>query len=167
MGFTVLLNRKRIGEIEHLTVSVYNSITTQTQQEEFINRLTESEKILTRNFKRVFTLGKGSKLVPILFSRNLQDIINTLLYVRHLYVSDKNEYLFANPNTENRWLSGYNTLKKLAKKSHVSDDSLFTSTRLRKQISTILQVLNITENEMEQFAAFMGHTKKTHENYYR
>ncbi|KAJ8957456.1 hypothetical protein NQ318_004937 [Aromia moschata] len=90
-----------------------------------------------------------------------------MLSVRSECVSESNEYLFANPRTENRWLSGYHVLKKLAQESGVSNKDLFTSTRLRKQIATVLQVMNIGETEMEQFANFMGHTRKTHEEYYR
>ncbi|KAJ8927997.1 hypothetical protein NQ314_019463 [Rhamnusium bicolor] len=111
--------------------------------------------------------GKGSKPVAILFPKDVQEFIEVLFNVRHLCVSDTNEYLFANPNTKNGWINGYNTMKKLAAESRVSDVSLFTSTCLRKQIATILEVLNITDDEMEQFANFMGHTTKTHESYYR
>lgn len=64
-------------------------------------------------------------------------------------VPESNEYLFANPKTENRWLSGYHVLKKLAQESGISSKDLFTSTRLRKQIATVLQVINIGESEME------------------
>lgn len=167
LGLTVLLNRKRIGEIQHLTVNAYKNIAAQTQNEDFLQALTESEKTLAKSFKRVVTLGKGSKPVPILFSTQLQEFIDVLLSLRQKYVSENNEYLFANPNTQNRCLSGYHALKKLAQNSGVSDINLFTSTRLRKQIATILQVLNVTDTDIEQFAAFLGHTKKTHENYYR
>lgn len=90
-----------------------------------------------------------------------------MLTVRGKCVPSSNEYLFANPKTENRCISGYHTLKKLASQSGVKNTHLFTSTRLRKQIATVLQVMNINESEMEQFASFMGHTKKTHETYYR
>lgn len=88
--------------------------------------------------------------------------------MRNIWISDaSNTYLFANANSKNGWLSGYHVLKKLAEESGVSNKNLFTSTRLRKHIATILQVTNITESEMEQFANFMGHTRKTHETYYR
>lgn len=167
LGLTVLLNRKRIGEVQYLTVKTYNSQAVDTQQQEFSESLSESEKLLIKNFKRVVTGGKGSKPVPILFSKPLQKYIDVLLKVRVQCVPSTNEYLFANPKTENRWISGYHTLKKLAEQSGVQNKDLFTSTRLRKQIATILQVLNVSDNEMEQFASFMGHTKKTHENYYR
>lgn len=167
LALTLLLNRKRIGEIQYLTVKSYTFIPLQNTQIEFTQALSESERTLTQSFKRVVTDGKGSKPVPILFSKLMQQYIEVLLSTRNLYVSKDNQYLFANPNTVDRSLSGYHCVKKLAEKSGVTHASDFTSTRLRKQIATILQVLNVTDNEFEQFASFMGHTKKTHANYYR
>lgn len=167
LALTLLLNRKRIGEIQYLKLKTYCAKQTVSHQSEFLESLTESEKLLSKQFMRVVTGGKGSKPVPILFPTNLQKYIDILLNARTQCVSDKNEYLFANPNTEDRWISGYHTLKKLANESKVNNKDLFTSTRLRKHIATVIQVLNLTSSEMEQFASFMGHTKKTHEEYYR
>lgn len=53
-----------------------------------------------------------------------------------------------------------NHITKLAEQSGVSNKSLITSTPLRKQIANILQAIHLTQNEMEQFANFMGHTTK-------
>nr|CAI5819408.1 unnamed protein product [Callosobruchus analis] len=167
LALTLLLNRKRIGEIQYLTLQRYISAPSQNTQEEFIEALSESEKALTKSFKRVVTEGNGSKPVPILFSKTMQQLIDVLLDTRKLYVSPKNQYIFANPTTMDKPLSGYHCVKKLAMSSGVTDTTVFTSTRLRKQIATILQVLNVTDNEFEQFAKFMGHTMKTHANYYR
>nr|XP_023028166.1 uncharacterized protein LOC111516220 [Leptinotarsa decemlineata] len=167
LSLVLLLNRKRIGEIQYLKLSTYNSDISHYQQEEFVDSLSDAEKILTKNFKRVVTAGKGSKPVAILFPKKYQDLIDIMLNYREKCVPETNGYLFANPRSDNRWLSGYHTLKKLANEAEVQDPVLFTSTRLRKQISTILQVMNMTESEIEQFASFMGHTKKTHEAYYR
>lgn len=167
LALTVLLNRKRIGEIQYLTVKTYNQKSSENQQEEFLKSLSESEKALSKKFKRVITQGKGSKPVAILFSKDMQEYIKVLSSIRTLCVSESNQYLFANPNTNNGCLHGYHSLKKMAEEAEVVNKNLFTSTRLRKHIATILQVLNITEPEMEQFATFMGHTKKTHESYYR
>lgn len=167
LALTLLLNRKRIGEIQYLKINTYCQTYSENQHNEFLNSLSTAEKELSKKFKRVITQGKGSKPVAILFTSDVQNFIETLFSVRNICVSNCNEYLFANPNTENGWISGYHTLQKLAVESGVKDKKLFTSTHLRKQIATILQVLNITEQEMEQFANFMGHTKKTHESFYR
>ncbi|XP_060520782.1 uncharacterized protein LOC132698605 [Cylas formicarius] len=167
LALTLLLNRKRIGEIQYLTVDRYNHSIPQTTQEEFLLTLSSVERKLTSAFKRVITPGKGSKPVPILFSKDMQNSIELLLRLRNLNISQENQYLFANPNTDTSALSGYHTIRKLAERSGVVDKTLFTSNRLRKQIATILQVLNITETEFEQIAKFMGHTKDTHASFYR
>lgn len=167
LSLTLLLNRKRIGEIQYLKLKNYLQQNEENQQQEFFDSLSEAEKSLSKKFKRVVTDGKGSKPVAVLFSTDVQEFIRVLLSVRNVCIPHTNEYLFANPNSQSGWLSGYHTLKKLADESDVRNKDLFTSTRLRKHIATILQVLNITEDEMEQFASFMGHTKKTHQSYYR
>lgn len=162
-----MLKRKRIGEVQFLKLKIYTNDISSQQQKEFLESLSDNEKILTHNFKRVVTGGKGSKPIAILFPKKIQLLIDIMLSVRGKCVPECNEYLFANPRTENRWLSGYHVLRKLAERSGVNNKELFTSTRLRKQIATVLQVMNVTESEMEQFASFMGHTKKTHVEYYR
>lgn len=167
LALTLLLNRKRIGEVQYLKLKTYLIEDRVAQQTEFIETLSENEKFLTKSFKRVVTGGKGTRPVAILFPPKFQSFIKSMIKFRNLCVPESNEYLFANPRTENRWLSGYHVLKKLALSSGVNNVELFTSTRLRKQIATILQVMNFSDQEIEQFATFMGHTRKTHETFYR
>nr|CAI5845355.1 unnamed protein product [Callosobruchus analis] len=165
MALTLLINRKRIGEVQYLKLKTYSNHEEINYAEEFLESLTENENMLAKHFKRVVTGGKGSKSVAILFPKRIQYFIDVLLTVRSRCVPTSNEYLLANPKTMNRWISGYHTLKKLSSLSGVKNQSLFTSTRLKKQIATVLQVMNVNETEIEQFANFMGHTKKTHEEY--
>lgn len=42
-----------------------------------------------------------------------------------------------------------------------------TSTLLRKHVATMTQILNLTPNELQQFAQFMGHDLAVHKEYYR
>ncbi|KAK5647980.1 hypothetical protein RI129_002872 [Pyrocoelia pectoralis] len=169
LALTVLFNRKRIGEVQYLTTETYNSNTTTAKSNDFLESLTPLEKALSNNFKRVVVGGKGSKPVPILFSKKLQKLIEVLLTTRSSFriVPTANPYLFANPGSENRWMSGSNVLRKLALKSGAKNPELLTSTRFRKQIATTLQLMTMEDNEMEQVATFMGHTKKTHSEFYR
>ncbi|KAH0998600.1 hypothetical protein HUJ04_005431 [Dendroctonus ponderosae] len=129
---TLLINRKRIGEIQYLTTETYNKEVKENQQSEFLDCLSIAEKTLCKDFKRVVTGGKGSRPVAILFPPDIQEFIALLISFRSYCVSETNPYLFGNPNT-NGWLSGYHIVKKLAEETGVSDTSLFTSTRLRKQ----------------------------------
>lgn len=45
--------------------------------------------------------------------------------------------------------------------------STLTSTKLRKHLATISQILKMDSGELEQLATFMGHTSKTHSEWYR
>ncbi|XP_050513107.1 uncharacterized protein LOC126888766 [Diabrotica virgifera virgifera] len=64
-------------------------------------------------------------------------------------------------------MSGANTIRKIAINCGAKHPELLTSTRFRKQIATTLQLLALDDDEMEQIATFMGHTKKTHTEFNR
>ncbi|KAJ8946138.1 hypothetical protein NQ314_008960, partial [Rhamnusium bicolor] len=116
--------------------------------------LTESEKVLTGKYKRVINSGKGSKAVVILIPEIIQDFINILLDNRSKYIPSDNEYVFATPGSTIKWeaISSNKLRKQIA--------------TVRKQIATVMQILNLTRDETKQFSDFMGHTQKTHEQFY-
>nr|CAI5842778.1 unnamed protein product [Callosobruchus analis] len=166
---TIIFNRKRVGDVQYLKIENYKKDYSTTNQESFTETLSEVEKIICKSHKRIITGGKGSKPVPILFPKQTQKHIECLLKVREEtdIVPKCNPYLFANPDSENRWMSGGNVIRKLAKSSGAESPELLTSTRFRKHIATTLQLMAMGDHEMEQVAAFMGHTKKTHAEFYR
>ncbi|CAG9763731.1 unnamed protein product [Ceutorhynchus assimilis] len=125
----LVFNRKRIGEIQFLDIQSYEKDYSCSNSEEFLNALTEFEKNMSSCFKRVVVFGKGSKPVPILFTKQMQTYIGALLKIR----------------------KDYDIVPKTNK----------------KQIATILQLMNFENDEMEQIARFMGHTEKTHREFYR
>lgn len=168
LALTIVLNRKRVGDVQHTKLETYNQSLISTNQEECLNALTQNERVLSTFFKRIITVGKGSKPVPILFSRTLQQYIDILLSIRKKtnFVPKENPYLFALTGTT-KWVDGSRVLKKFAVNCGALNPETLTSSRLRKQIATVLQILNLNESEMEQVSKFMGHTKKTHEEFYR
>lgn len=169
LALTVMFNRKRIGDVQYLKIEKYISSVPSSNQEEFMESLTDVEKVLTSKFKRVVTGGKGSKPVPILFSKRIQRFIEYLIEIRNKYdiVPKSNPYLFANPGSETRWMNGTYVIRRLAQRSGISNPGLLTSTKFRKHIATTLQLMSLDDSEMEQVAKFMGHTKKTHAEFYR
>lgn len=42
-----------------------------------------------------------------------------------------------------------------------------TSTKLRKHVATLFQLADLTEGELEQVAAFLGHNLNVHKEFYR
>lgn len=169
LAHTIMFNRKRVGDVQYLKIETYNKETSNVNSEAFSESLTMLEKIISSRFKRIVTGGKGSKPVPVLFARRIQKYINSLLQIRETtnIVPKSNPYLFANPGSENRWMAGGNIIRRLAKDCGAKRPMLLTSTKFRKHIATTLQLMNMQPDEMEQIATFMGHTKKTHAEFYR
>lgn len=81
-------------------------------------------------------------------------------------VTEKNPYLFAHPKSD-RWVRGDVAIRKFAQKADLEHPKEITSNKLRKQIATVMQILNLNQEETEQFAHFMGHTEKTHNEFYK
>lgn len=167
LALTVLINRKRIGEVQYLKIETYNRNFESVNQEEMLRSLTQHEKELSTKFKRVVTGGKGSRPVTVLFPKKLQRYADCLVQLRGEIeeISPENPYLFAGKS--DRWMSGYHVIRKLSQESGAEDCALLTSTRFRKHLATIMQILNFEDDEMEQIARFMGHTRKTHDEFYR
>lgn len=138
-------------------------------QTELLTALTEVEKAMCKTLKRIMVFGKGSKPVPILLTKRMQEFIDLLINVRreHAIVPETNKYVFAAPGSTDHWLNGSSTLRKLASKCGAKNPHLLTSTRFRKQVATILQLMNFEQDELGQIATFMGHTEKTHKEFYR
>lgn len=94
--------------------------------------------------------------------------IDILLKIRNAAcVFKQNEYLFAIPNTAVGCYRGSDCLRKAAIECGSSAPELLTSTKLRKHIATMSQLLNLTTNDREQLANFMGHDLAIHNEYYR
>lgn len=69
---TVLHNRKRVGDVQYLEWKGCKEQLEQTftfHQTELKSSLTENEKILTNNYKRIISIGKGSRPVTILIPK--------------------------------------------------------------------------------------------------
>jgi hypothetical protein len=96
--------------------------------------------------------------------KEIEKMINTLLQYRNDHIFDKeNEYVFAMPNNIIKWGNGDVAIRELSKKVKVGNPAAISSNKLRKQIATVTQILNLKPQEAKQFANFMGHTQKTHD----
>ncbi|XP_033211646.1 uncharacterized protein LOC117169394 isoform X1 [Belonocnema kinseyi] len=128
--------------------------------------LTETENILTTKYKRVLNGGKGSRPVVILVPPVIQKLMTILLDQREKYIRTDNEYVFALPNSRIKWGQGDVALRFLTKEIDLQYPEAMTSNKLRKQIATVAQLLSMSKEEMKQFSKFMGHTEKTHAEFY-
>ncbi|XP_050516338.1 uncharacterized protein LOC126891198 [Diabrotica virgifera virgifera] len=162
----LLLNRRRPGELQRLPLYLYEKAEAPTNKyEEFDLVVSPCEKILMQRFKRIVIRGKWGKGVPVLFSCDVQEQIETLLKFRDNFLSSKN-YLFGNPGTIEP-IAGYKVLKQFARECGAKNSNALSATRLRKHLATLSQIFSMTDQDVEQLSTFMGHTPGTHRGSYR
>lgn len=165
----LLLNRRRVGELQRMKLATYmfTEKSNNKNYEEFADAVTPAEKILIKDFKRVVTRGKRGRGVPVLFSMDVQDHMKLFLQARSEFVNESNLFLFANPASKEQPLIGYKVMQKHARLCGAVNPEALTSTKLRKHLATLTQVFNMTQNDIEQLATFMGHTVDVHKQVYR
>jgi len=76
-------------------------------------------------------------------------------------------YLFARPHKAKYPYRGNDCLRRYAYKCGAKYPQILTSTRLRKKLAILSQVLNLSENNQDILAAFMGHDIRVHRSFYR
>ncbi|KAG5862785.1 hypothetical protein JTB14_036450 [Gonioctena quinquepunctata] len=165
----LIFNKRRVGELQRITLVDFSKYSdTPKTATDFENMLTESEKILCHSLKRVVVRGKRGRGVPVLFNRETLQSIEFIISLRENFKYANNPYLFALPGSENP-IAGTSVMRKHARKAlgDASEATLLTSTKLRKHLATMVQILKMDKNELEQLATFMGHTEKTHAQFYR
>lgn len=77
-----------------------------------------------------------------------------------------NKYLFGNCSRHGHF-NAANVILEFSNKCGAADPKSLRTTRLRKQIATLSQMLTLSENEIRQLAKFMGHSFEVHCKYYR
>lgn len=112
---TMIFNRRRPAEVESLLIEKYTQNYDPVKKEEFA--LTALEKILTGRFKWVVSGGKGTKSVPLLFSKKMQRYIDIMLDIPTSFklVPTENEYVFAEVGAPKNCMNGYSILQNFPK----------------------------------------------------
>jgi len=161
----ILFNRKRQGEVSKATVDDYKK-KGKAQNSDAELSLTEFERSLLKVFERVEIRGKRGRTVPILLTEEVVSWIDILVAARITFVSANNPYLFAS-NGDHSHFRGSDVLRKFSVDCGAKKPELLTSTRLRKQIASLAQVVSLKENELDSLATFMGHDLRIHTQFYR
>lgn len=106
-------------------------------------------------------------MVPVIFTEETVSAIKLLVRCRSsTYIDKSNNFLFACGLGKNR-LRGWDTIQGITKKIQLINPKLLTPTRTRKYLSTILQLLDMTESELTWVTNHLGHTKDIHKGWYR
>ena len=169
LAWLIIFNRKRAGEAQQILMKDLPAISkSQSVSDDVADALSKFEVMLCQTMFRLETRGKRGRKVAILFTTEMRDHVMTLSKMR-TSLPIQSPYLFARcPSDANTTpLRGSDALRECATAAECEEPSLIQSTRLRKQLATLVQVLNLRDNEMDMVADFLGHDIRIHRKFYR
>ena len=115
--------------------------------------------------------GKKGRKVAVILTENMKESIDLLNHTRaQLGIPKTNPYVFARPTKQSLgYIRACDCLKRFTKECQppLSNPEYVTSTKLRKYIATISQVLALKETEVDWLARHLGHDIKVHREFYR
>ena len=109
----------------------------------------------------MYVKGKRGKRVPIIFTPEVVSAMDMLIKTRSLVrVASNNRYVFAAPSRNStNFLRGNDCLSsvvtKVAEVAGLRCQEAIQSTKLRKYVATVSQILNLEDNELDWLARFV------------
>ena len=165
----ILFNLRHAGEVSRMEVKTYMQRNKGSMQDEILASMSKVERASCKTLTRVEIRGKRGRKVPVLFPNNIKMSVDLLIKNREAVgISPSNPYIFArlnNGSCEN--IRGTDTLRRYAKECGAGHPENLSSTKLRKHIATVSQILNLPPDQQEQLAGFMGHDIEVHKSFYR
>ncbi|XP_033119949.1 uncharacterized protein LOC117119256, partial [Anneissia japonica] len=167
-----LFNKRRSGETERLLLDDYRKGYNKQGDdvpEEVYTSLTEVEKALVRKLLRIEVRGKRGRNVTILLTKEMVSTINLLNESRGTVgIAKENPYVFSRPFYGSVFpMRVSECYRKFSKESGAKNPDAVRSTKLRKHIAIMSQILCLQENELDLLASYMGHDLRIHREFYR
>ncbi|KAI4903324.1 hypothetical protein NFI96_015942 [Prochilodus magdalenae] len=163
----ITFNRRRAGEVSKMDLSAFMSRNKSELHEDVALCLPTFEQKMCQFFSRVEFRGKRGRMVAVLLKPSMVTSLELLIESReNCEVPKENPFMFARPNALSAY-RGAECLRQFANECGAQRPHALTSTRLRKHIATMSQILNLEENEADQLADFLGHDIRIHRQYYR
>eukprot|EP00112_Aurelia_sp_Birch-Aquarium-sp1_P004128 Seg1469.8 transcript_id=Seg1469.8/GoldUCD/mRNA.D3Y31 product="hypothetical protein" protein_id=Seg1469.8/GoldUCD/D3Y31 len=167
----LLFNKRRGNEGTKLEIKQFQERPSWTEigMEEMTRSLKPLELELCKRLDLVYIKGKRGRKVPILMTKEIVKSIEALIASRDsVGVSDENKYVFAAPTRGSaKHLRGPDCLNTAVSKVDLENPNAVKSTKLRKYVATVSQIIDLSESELEWLARHMGHDLSVHREYYR
>lgn len=149
----MLFNRRQSGEAHGLLCERYRNRNC-NENEDLARGLSNLERKLMKKFVKVTVMGKRGRPVPILFTAVLQNQVDVLTGLRAVVgILDTNPYVFAQSGSNDPVRSS-DRLRMLAVSCAASKPHPITSTKLRKHVARMSQIMNLKRNELDILAYF-------------
>ncbi|XP_051279773.1 uncharacterized protein LOC127376693 isoform X2 [Dicentrarchus labrax] len=144
---TIIFNRRSAREVSSVHLTAFMSRIKSSVQTGMDISVSDLERRMCGSFTRVDIRGKCGRMVPVLLKPSFVSSLEFLVEVRETCgVPSKNPYLFGRPSS----LSSYNgseSLQKYVKACGAKNPEALTSPKIRKHYTTMLQMMNLDENE--------------------
>ena len=177
----ITFNARRGGEPSKLTLKVWDGVMDDRWKRlsDMKNIEDDVERKLATRMKLCYIHGKakrgrkGRSLVPVLFTEEVTKAIQVMLKFRSAAgVAGANPYVFATTADDKKdysksFLRGWDTMQQVAGNIKLEKPQLLTPTRQRKNLCTMMQLLDMTDAEMSWLTDHMGHSKNVHLTWYR
>ena len=165
----ITFNARRGGEPTKIKLEDWNRCNQWKRTEDIDNIKDPLEKLLAKRLKVLYVKGKRKRRVPILFTKEVQEAIELLLSAREkVGVSVHNEYLFPRPTRDSKGhVRGWDVIHEISTKARLQKPELVTSTKIRKHIATVLQLLDMNDAELSWITDHLGHSADVHKKWYR
>ncbi|XP_060084134.1 uncharacterized protein LOC132563388 [Ylistrum balloti] len=165
-----LFNRKRGGDVQRITAATYKHALKMQNSFLFDNEVRSSlstlERALSPSMTRIEIKGKQERKVSIILTKDMLSSINLLLEKKE-EASVVGKYVFSRKSPSTRTYRARDVLREMCLKVNLKYADLITYTNLRKHIATMAQVHELSENEKDQLAKFLGHDIRIHREVYR
>lgn len=116
----------------------------------------------------VETQGKQNKRCPVLLTEAMTVALDCLMKHREgCGISSLNPYVFASPTSASNHIDPWTSMNKLAKEAGCEQPYLISSSRLRKYLATVCQILDLEDHELEWVSRHLAHNINTHKQHYR
>ncbi|XP_030019143.1 uncharacterized protein LOC115439448 [Sphaeramia orbicularis] len=163
----ILFNRRREGEVSKMPLSAFTLRDTSGVHSDLAEGHSPLEQKLCQHFQHIEIRAKRNRKVPILLTPDMLSSMEVLVaHRRTCGIPDENSFFFSRPEAETH-LRGSDAIRQIAKECGAKHPETLSSTKLRKQIASLLTVLNLKDHEMDILANFFGHDIRVHRQYYR
>ncbi|CAL8352221.1 unnamed protein product [Lota lota] len=158
---------RREDQAAHLKLESYQNSNRAPLNEDVFNSLTKLEQELSKKFTTIQIKGKRGKKVLILFTDRMKSSVDTLIDFRDTVgVPKENPFVFARLE-DNSHIQASDCLRKFAEECEAQNPEHFTSTKLRKHVATLCQLLNLKDHELEEVAKLLGLNLEVHCRQYK
>ena len=165
----ITFNARRGSEPSKLHITHWENADIWKRQEDIDNLTDPIEKILAKKMKVIYVAGKKKRRVPILLTPEVCQAISRMVEYRETVgVTVENQYLFPRYSRGSlAALRGWDVLHAVTKKASLQKPELITSTKMRKHMATVLQLMVLDKAELTWLTDHLGHSEEVHKQWYR